>query len=209
MVVKKEEYSYIVDTRTPAVVTEAESEQPYYLHPQNSQISSVMSTESQPGVRQTDLSTPSRVFSENHSNNTPRKSFRKKCEQELGHTHGGCTQTQQKNTSAKNKKLEQVKEDIVERNKMTLGRNTSRYGSYLQMHTRKHGVNLNGSEVCIDCFHILLFILKRASSVMVPLLKQAVVPESDTRSRSNTANDIVSATHRGQITKDDVTKIYI
>lgn len=207
--VKKGEYSYIANTRTPAVVTEIKSEQPYYLHPQNSGISSVTSTESQPRVQQTDLSRPSRVFSENHSNNTPQRGFRKKCEEEVGHRHRGCTQTQQKNTSTKNKKLEQVKEDIVERNKMTLGRNTCRYDSYFQMHTRKHGVNLNGSEVCIDCFHKLLFNLKRASSVMVPLLKQVVVPESDARSRSNTANDIVSATHHGQITKDEVTKIYI
>ncbi|XP_010780517.1 jhy protein homolog isoform X1 [Notothenia coriiceps] len=70
--------------------------------------------------------------------------------QELRSTQGGTTQIQQISTSkypkvSLNKKLESLAEDIVERNKMTLGRNSSKRGSYVSVHAlkqeRPHKVN--------------------------------------------------------------------
>ncbi|KAK5888282.1 hypothetical protein CesoFtcFv8_016796 [Champsocephalus esox] len=70
--------------------------------------------------------------------------------QELRSTQGGTTQIQKSITSkypkvSLNKKLERLEEDIVERNKMTLGRNSSKRGSYVSVHAlkqeRPHQVN--------------------------------------------------------------------
>ncbi|KAK1882610.1 Jhy protein like [Dissostichus eleginoides] len=75
--------------------------------------------------------------------------------QELRSTQGGTTQIQQISTSkypkfSLNKKLESLAEDIVERNKMTLGRNSSKRGSYVSVHAlkqeRPHKVNKPNSQ---------------------------------------------------------------
>ncbi|XP_029304261.1 jhy protein homolog isoform X2 [Cottoperca gobio] len=62
--------------------------------------------------------------------------------QELRRTQGGPTQLQQMSISKfpkilLNKKQERLTEDIVERNKVTLGRNTSKCGSYVSVHALK------------------------------------------------------------------------
>ncbi|XP_068577539.1 jhy protein homolog [Cebidichthys violaceus] len=70
--------------------------------------------------------------------------------QELRRTQGGPTQIQQMSTFPKvlfNKKLERLQEDIVERNKTTLGRNTSKYGSYASVHVRKQDMPHNVNKV--------------------------------------------------------------
>ncbi|XP_054482419.1 jhy protein homolog [Anoplopoma fimbria] len=69
---------------------------------------------------------------------------------ELRRTQGGPTQRQQTSTSPKvpfNKKLERLSEDMVERNKMTLGRNTSKCGSYASVHVRKQEMPHNINKV--------------------------------------------------------------
>lgn len=106
----------MIDASIPAVV--AESEQPFHLHPQNGQRSSVTSTDSQLRSRLTDLSGPSSV-----NNDTPSQSER--CER-------------QRKTSVANKKPQQVKVNIVTNNKITLGRSTKNQGSYLKTHALKH-----------------------------------------------------------------------
>lgn len=66
-------------------------------------------------------------------------------QQELTHVHRGATHQELISTPAlwgpraiANKKQERLQEDIVERNKTTLGRNTSKSGSYVTMHSLKH-----------------------------------------------------------------------
>lgn len=113
---KKGAYSYVIDTTIPVVV--ADSEQPFHLHPQNGQRSSVTSTDSQLRSQLTDLSGPSSV-----NNDTPSQSER--CER-------------QQKTSVANKNLQQVKVDMVTNNKITLGRSTKNQGSYLKTHVLKH-----------------------------------------------------------------------
>lgn len=113
---KKGGYNYVIDTTVPAV--SADSEQPFHLHPQNGQRSSVTSTGSQCQSQLTDLSGPSCV-----NNDTPSQGER--CER-------------QRKTSVANKKLQQVKVDIVTNNKITLGRSTKNQGSYLKTHALKH-----------------------------------------------------------------------
>ncbi|XP_045894813.1 jhy protein homolog isoform X2 [Micropterus dolomieu] len=73
-----------------------------------------------------------------------------KFKQDLRLTQGRPTQTQQINTATLkspevllNKKLERPIEDIVERNKITLGRNTSKCGSYVMVHALKQEVPHN------------------------------------------------------------------
>lgn len=74
--------------------------------------------------------------------------------QELRSTQGGTTQIQKINTSkypkvSLNKKLESLAEDIVERNKMTLGRNSSKRGSYVSVHALKQERPHKVNKVCI------------------------------------------------------------
>ncbi|KAM8741638.1 jhy protein homolog isoform 1-T1 [Acanthopagrus schlegelii] len=65
----------------------------------------------------------------------------------LRNTQGGPSQTQSMNTSvlsspkvSSNQKLERLTDNIVERNKITLGYNTSKYGSYAMVHAQKEGM---------------------------------------------------------------------
>ncbi|CAK6971676.1 jhy protein homolog [Scomber scombrus] len=71
---------------------------------------------------------------------------------ELRRTQGESIQTQQTSSSTlksskvlSNKKQERLNEDIVERNKITLGRHASKYGSYARVHAVKQEMpqNLN------------------------------------------------------------------
>ncbi|XP_067463378.1 jhy protein homolog isoform X1 [Thunnus thynnus] len=75
-------------------------------------------------------------------------------EHELRRTQGGPIQTQQMSTSTlkspkilSNKKPERLKEDIVERNKLTLGRHTSKRGSYVRVHALKQEMPQNLNKV--------------------------------------------------------------
>lgn len=79
-------------------------------------------------------------------------------QQELKRTRGGYTEPQQMSTSAwtipkvlSNKKLERLTEDIVERNKITLGRNTSKCSSYVTAHALKQEMPHNWNKVRIEC----------------------------------------------------------
>lgn len=170
------------------------SDQPYHLHPQDGQHSSVVYPYCQNGALQlrspeTDHSRASSIFSENQSKDTSQRGLRKKCkndcdkaaenihksldmtgdenfmympksdssyQQELIHVQKGPTHKELMNTSAlwgpkatANKKQERLKEDIVKRNKTTLGRNTSKSGSYVAMHALKHDMAHVVNKVCM------------------------------------------------------------
>ncbi|XP_035864541.1 jhy protein homolog isoform X5 [Sander lucioperca] len=165
-------YRYIIDTSPAAVVTPHltadESDQPYRLHPQHGQTSSVTSPHChnhalQLGSPEADYSKPSCIFTKDDSDKRSLKGFKKmhgnNCDNAGEYsrspeqpkdiramskniqerTQGGPTQIQQMSTSIVpkvllNKKLERLTEDIVERNKITLGRNTSKCGSYVSVH---------------------------------------------------------------------------
>lgn len=78
-------------------------------------------------------------------------------QQESRHTDGGSIQTQKTSTSmlinskvSERKKLERLTKDIVERNKVTLGRSTSKRGSYVRVHTLRQEMPHNVNKVCID-----------------------------------------------------------
>ncbi len=79
-------------------------------------------------------------------------------QQDQRRTQGGPTQTQQMSMSTltspkvlSNKKMERFTEDIVERNKITLGRNTHRCGSYAMVHGLKQEMPHNVNKVCTEC----------------------------------------------------------
>lgn len=111
----------VVDATIPAVGTDSDS-QPFHLHPQNGQRGSVASADSQLQSQVSDLWGPSSVIDGNQSQETPQ---RQRCEQ-------------RRKTSEANKKPQQVKDDIVTSNKISLGRITKTHGSYLRMHALKH-----------------------------------------------------------------------
>lgn len=102
-------------------------------------------------------------------------------QQELKRTRGGYTEPQQMSTSAwtipkvlSNKKLERLTEDIVERNKITLGRNTSKCSSYVTAHALKQEMPHNWNKVRIECKVFSAWSLRcdskvSDSSVMVPV----------------------------------------
>ncbi|TKS83818.1 hypothetical protein D9C73_017931 [Collichthys lucidus] len=149
------------------------SDQPYHLHPQGGQDSSTTSPHCHnQGLKlrspEVDLSRPSResdnisqrgakTKSEKYISRCPEpteKEEYKTCyQQELRHPRGGPSETQHMSTSTlsspkvlSNNKVERPTEDIVERNKITLGCNTSKCGSYATVHALKqqdvpHNVN--------------------------------------------------------------------
>nr|XP_046267729.1 jhy protein homolog isoform X2 [Scatophagus argus] len=189
----KGDYRYIVDTSPAVVITphmaSNQSDQPYRLHPQDGQNTSIAfphcySCSLQLRSPEADLSRPSSILTKNESDNASQREIRKKCEngcddvsrsheptedvhtmyipecktfyqQEQRCTQGGSTQTQHLNMSVwsrkilSNKKLEGLKKDIVERNKLTLGRNTSKSGSYVSVHSLKHDKPHNVNKVQI------------------------------------------------------------
>ncbi|XP_074468147.1 jhy protein homolog isoform X1 [Sebastes fasciatus] len=177
-------YRYIVDTSPAVVVTPhvagEESDQPYRLHSQEGQTSSITSRHCHSHALQ--LRSPeaesSCMFNENESDKSLLKRSRKKrkdsCDsagehisrppelttdihamyiqecktdylQELRRTQRGQMSTSTPPKVLVNKKLERPTEDIVERNKITLGRNACKYGSYASVHALKqetpHNVN--------------------------------------------------------------------
>lgn len=74
----------------------------------------------------------------------------------MKHKGRGPAQAQQIHASALlnpkakvDKKPERIKEDIVERNKITLGRNTAKCGSYMTMHALKNGTPYNVSKMLL------------------------------------------------------------
>ncbi|XP_032388945.1 jhy protein homolog isoform X2 [Etheostoma spectabile] len=149
-------YRYIIDTSPAAVVTPHltgnESDQPYRLHPQHGQTGSVTSPHChnhalQLGSPEADHSKPSCIFTKDDSDNAGEYSRSPEQPNDIcamsknihERTQGGPTQIQQMSTPSVpkvllNKKLERLTEDIVERNKKTLGRNTSKCGSYVSVH---------------------------------------------------------------------------
>ncbi|KAK2879898.1 jhy protein homolog [Channa argus] len=68
----------------------------------------------------------------------------------IQHIQGRPIETQKMSSptmTSPNKKLKRLAEDIVERNKITLGRNTSRCGSYVRAHALKHEVPCHVNKV--------------------------------------------------------------
>ncbi|XP_010749219.3 jhy protein homolog isoform X3 [Larimichthys crocea] len=171
--VMKGGYRYIVDTGPAAVVTphtaDDHSDQPYHLHPQGGQDSSPHCHNQVSKLRspEVDLSRPSResdnisqrgakTKSEKYISRCPelteKEEYKTYYQQELRHPRGGPSETQHMSTTtlsspkvSSNNKVERLTEDIVERNKITLGRNTSKCGSYATVHALKqdtpHDVN--------------------------------------------------------------------
>ncbi|XP_051257486.1 jhy protein homolog isoform X1 [Dicentrarchus labrax] len=91
---------------------------------------------------------------ENISRAPERIEFKTHYQQDLRHAQAGPTQTEHISTSTllspkvlMNKKLERLTEDIVERNKITLGRNTSKCGSYVTVHALKQEIPHNENKV--------------------------------------------------------------
>lgn len=176
----------------------SESNQPYHLHPKDTQTISVASPNCHEQTLQlrsphADVATPSSFSTENgRVSNSPRR-FREQCENgcdnadnismspevtqdllvlefqtDLRQTQRGPSQTQKMNTSTltspkvlRNRKLERLTKDIVEHNKITLGRNMSKCGSYVRVHTFRQEKPHNVSKVCIKfCFLNHLHITK-------------------------------------------------
>lgn len=156
----------------------SETHQSYHLHPQDAQTDSVASHNCQKHTLQhrsmhADLSRPSSVSTVNESDNTSPRGFREKCENgdnaenmntspelpEAIHASESLTDqthTQKMSTSTltspkvlRNKKHEKQTKDIVERNKITLGRNTSKCGSYMRLHTFIQEMPHHVNKVCI------------------------------------------------------------
>ncbi|KAE8288102.1 hypothetical protein D5F01_LYC14162 [Larimichthys crocea] len=176
--VMKGGYRYIVDTGPAAVVTphtaDNHSDQPYHLHPQGGQDSSITSPHCHNQVLklrspEVDLSRPSResdnisqrgakTKSEKYISRCPEltenEEYKTYYQQELRHPRGGPSETQHTSTTTlsspkvlSNNKVERPTEDIVERNKITLGRNTSKCGSYATVHALKQDMPHNVNKV--------------------------------------------------------------
>lgn len=173
-------YRLVVGTNPTVIqtshMTSVDSQQPYCLHPQDSQASSETSTPynhcaSRCRSPEADLSRSPRIFTEDESGNASQREYGQMCEknwdgaganscrlamlteeivaadfQPHNHQEPKCTQgegpIQKTNTSTLtspevNKKPGTLREDIVERNKITLGRSTSKHGSYVKVHSLK------------------------------------------------------------------------
>uniref|UniRef100_G3Q9L6 Junctional cadherin complex regulator n=1 Tax=Gasterosteus aculeatus aculeatus TaxID=481459 RepID=G3Q9L6_GASAC len=153
--VTKGGYKYIVATSPAVLVTPDmagnEPDQPYRLHPQDVETSTPTSPHFHHHALQfrsavVDLSKP--------PCNNPKEERDKslltgdKCktffQQEPRCPQGRLTATEQMTAFPKdlfNKKPERLSGEIVERNKTTLGHNTSKRGSYASVHVRKQDVN--------------------------------------------------------------------
>lgn len=170
MVVQTGGYSDLADRTFPAVV--ADCRQPFHLHAQNGD-SPVTPTRSQLQAHLTDLSGPS-SGKESQSQKTP---TREECEE-------------QRKASVTSRKLQQVRNDIVTSNKITLGRSTKTHGSYLKTHARKQDVlfqvrvSLSSfrSSIVSSCCYIGLILWKT-------YLWQVAVTETFSRSCNNTNDE--------------------
>lgn len=142
MVLQKGGYSNVSDMTIPAVV--ADSRQPFHLHVQNGH-GSVAPTHSRLQAHPTDLSGPSSVIKENQSRKTPKRE--------------GCEQ--QRKASVTSRKLQQVRNDIVTSNKITLGCITKKQGSYLKTHALKQDVlfQVRTSLITFQHFVFLLVLI--------------------------------------------------
>lgn len=162
-------------------MTVSESDQPYHLHPQDAETNSMASPNRHKHALQlrsphADLSKPSSFSTVNKSDNTSPRGFRDKCENgcdnaenintspeltedvhasefqtDLRHTQKMSTSTLTSPKVLRNKKLERQTKDIVERNKITLGRNTSKCGSYMRVHAFMQEMPHHVNKVCIQC----------------------------------------------------------
>ncbi|XP_028278054.1 jhy protein homolog [Parambassis ranga] len=157
---------YVVVTSPAPVVTPHlagfESDRPYCLHPQNDAVSSAEANVSVPcssSTKDESHKTQQRTFREKGENSCDKTDentgwpelteglqsmhIQEYPQQRLRHTQGA----QQRSTSPlrspktfSNKKPESLMEDIVERNKVTLGRIASKSGSYLKAHALKQEI---------------------------------------------------------------------
>lgn len=155
-------YRLIVDANPPVVQTShktsIDSQQPYCLHPQDSQTSLETSTAhhnraSHCRAPQADPSRPPRVFTEDESGENGQVVHRSTTQteerlpadfQSQNQQEPRCTQGPIQKTNASTlttpkaiKNPGTLMEDIVERNKITLGRSTSKHGSYVKVHSLK------------------------------------------------------------------------
>lgn len=109
----------------------SDSEHPFHLHLQNGHRSSVALTRSRLQAHVSELSGPSSVIDGNQNQTTPKSE--------------GCEQ--QRKASVTSRKLQQVRNDRVTSNKITLGRSPKTHGSYLKTHALKQDVLL---KVCMN-----------------------------------------------------------
>lgn len=125
-------------------------------HPQDGHIRSSSPSNGNQSVNIDDPTTPV-VFSDNQNKVTLQTEFRGNSECDV-HPEVGEAGPEQGNNKPKpdinlqpgvtaSKKLER-QEDIVERNKITLGRNTFPGGSYMMAYAHKQGIAPNGNKVC-------------------------------------------------------------
>uniref|UniRef100_A0A673A8W5 Uncharacterized protein n=1 Tax=Sphaeramia orbicularis TaxID=375764 RepID=A0A673A8W5_9TELE len=183
-VILKEGYRLIVDTSPAVVVTPQgnESDQPYCLHPQDGQTSSITSSHPHsqalqlrppqvdppgpPGIQNKTDSISQRRVKEKHeiSNDKTGENNSSSAEMEEKHLEdvdemrtiqrGSTQQTSMSKMSSPKDLLdrtqERLTEDIVERNKITLGRNMSKCGSYARVHALKQEVSHDSNKVCIS-----------------------------------------------------------
>lgn len=122
-----------------------------------------------------DHPTPTDVFSDNQSDVKSQTGFRMNSESDLHPEDGEAGPEQGSNKPKTNthqppgvtaSKKPERQEDIVERNKITLGRNTFAGGSYMMAYAHKHGMAHSGSKVRrpnlifhVHCSDLYVFIL--------------------------------------------------
>ncbi|XP_029923979.1 jhy protein homolog [Myripristis murdjan] len=148
-------YTYVV-ARSSAVVetvhmTGEESEQPYHLHPQHEQASQDVSLTSGgpgPSISSETTQQESKVKdekSQDYVGENPDSS--PKSTEHFEELQKGMFKLKS-SKSVPNKQLGKLREDIVERNKITLGRNIAKRGSYLKAHVLKRETPTSVNEVC-------------------------------------------------------------
>lgn len=146
-------------------------------HPQDGRTSSSSPHNDDVAGRSAEIDHPTStdVFSDNQSDVTSQTGFRRNSESDL-HPEDGEDGPEQGNIKPESnihqppevtagKKLER-QEDIVERNKITLGRNTFPGGSYMMAYAHKQGVAHSGNKVRrqilflqVQCSDLYVFIL--------------------------------------------------
>lgn len=142
----------------PSHMSADKSDQPYHHHPQDGRTSSSLSHNDNVARRSTEMDDPrtSDIFSDNQRNVTSRAGLRRDSECDVQPEVGEASSEQGDNKPESNvhqqpgvtasKKLER-QEDIVERNKITLGRNTFPGGSYRMAYAHKQSRAHNGNKV--------------------------------------------------------------
>lgn len=164
--VRKDEYRLISNTSPPVAATlqDHKYDQPYLLHPQYGPTSAMTTPPSPPPQGNTLQLRPSEedhipqgfhrktdICNENPiaNNSTSAELTKQHAVHNQTQTQGRTVLQMDKMVSPKDLSNQNKTEDIVERNKITLGRNTLRkYGSYAKTHALKTDTPQNATKVC-------------------------------------------------------------